>query len=131
MEYLYLFLSLFSKKKLNQRLTTLSHLVSNQKEIKHIASTLNLNEIETRHLISEVKREINEYNTSHVFISLLPDAFVDQFLPVSLHPQPQKFYRYIFYVKPSNQKISGDLDITKPVKRQGYYFIETGVLSDH
>lgn len=91
------------------------------------AAAAGLSEVETKDIIAEVVRETRQMNSENVRVSLLPQAFVDTYLPVSIQPQPLAFDRYILYIEPTTDRVGGSLDV-QPATGTSYSVIETGLL---
>ncbi len=94
-----------------------------------IAQTIGLTASQTRDLVGEVKREFNALgNTEYVKIVVAPRAFVDTYLPVTISPQPEKFYRYFFIVSPAKAGDRLSQPTFEKITPHAFSAVETGTL---
>lgn len=101
-----------------------------------LAPHIGLNEQQTHDLVAEFQRELtvltaesSSNESQNVQISLLPQDFVHRYLPLSLSPQPNQTFRYIFYLTSDTSATAEPL--LPLIQPSDYYAVETGVLTDY
>ncbi len=93
---------------------------------KHIASAIQLNDAQTYDLVGEVKRELNLITSPYAKVVLLPQAVLDDVLPVDITPTPLSFKRYFFIISEAHAKTTLQNPSLSPITKNEFYAIETG-----
>ncbi len=95
--------------------------------ITKISQQLGLNTTEKDRLTEEIQQGAILVSDNKIFVGLIDQNEVNKKLPVKFSPQPEKVYRYHFYISAVNGKVTAP-KIT-PLQRAAFMSIELGVFT--
>lgn len=94
---------------------------------KTISQSLALTNEETERLGIELTNALSYSKDTNLFIGLIPQAEVDEKLPLIMSPQPEKVYRYHFFITP-HIPATGSTPRLDPIKRGKSTLVELGAV---
>jgi hypothetical protein len=98
-----------------------------EKKVHSLATTLQLTEAETTSLVSEIQTVISSFSeANYLKLSIANQKEINQKLPLTISPIPNKIYRIHFAITPlKTNKIIKEQPI-EPITRKGFTVVELG-----
>lgn len=96
----------------------------------HISSQLILNGKEKERLIFELNHAASDIKGNNLFIGLINQEELNQKLPLTITPNPDKIYRYHFYIREAKGQQQVQPPLLLPIKRSPFMILELGAVGE-
>ncbi|MFH0979518.1 MAG: hypothetical protein V1803_01060, partial [Candidatus Roizmanbacteria bacterium] len=96
----------------------------------NISSQLKLNDKEKERLIFELNFAASDIKGNNLFVGLINQEELNQKLPLTVTPNPDKIYRYHFYIGEAKGQQQIQPPLLFPIKRVPFIILELGAVGD-